>query len=181
MATTTANAQVFLARQPIFDEKRHVFGYELLFRAPDGSDTNHATLDTETATVITEAILAFGLDTLTHGRPTFVKVSRGVLVGGLPGALPPDRVVIELPGTIDAAPEVIDACVALRRKGYKIALDQFVPTKENAALLPHASFLKTDLRDLDAFLQSGTIDPKALPPQQVIATHVESEIGRAHV
>lgn len=169
---STAHEKVFLARQPIFDEHRQVFGYELLFRAPDGEGANRAVLDVETATVITEAVLAFGLDTITHGRPTFVKVSRGVLLAGLPGALPPDKVVIELPGDIDASPDVLDACGALRKKGFKIALDQFIPNTENAALLPYSNFLKTDLHDLDLFLQGR--DASSMPPQQVIVTHVET-------
>lgn len=51
--TQEQQEQIHIARQPIFDMQRQVYGYELLFRRTlqntyDGTDPNQATLDVVT-------------------------------------------------------------------------------------------------------------------------------------
>ena len=89
-------------------------------------------------------MLAFGLDTLTQGKPAFINVTRRLLLEGIPGALPPTRVVIELLEDVEADEEVVAACRELRRAGYAIALDDFVLNERTAGLLPLADFVKVD-------------------------------------
>lgn len=167
----SAREQVFLARQPIFDRQRRVFGYELLFCPPQGTGSKTHEVREETAAAFSEAILSFGLDTLTHGRPTFVKVSREVLLAGLPAALPANQVVVELPEDIDASEEVRDACADLRRKGYRIALDQFTPSERTTPLLKYVDYLKADVAGLEAIAKSGG---RPVKQPVLVATHVES-------
>jgi len=170
----SANEQVFLARQAIFDRQRKVFGYELLFCPPQGAQAGTTSVNEASATVFSEAVLSFGLDTLTHGRPTFVKVSRELLLAGLPAALPASQVVIELPDDIDAAPDVRDACADLRRKGYRIALDHYSPTSDTASLVKYADYLKSDVSGFDAVAHRPQPEIRPIKPPVLIATHVET-------
>lgn len=170
----SANEQVFLSRQAIFDRQRKVFGYELLFCPPQGAQANSTSVNEASATVFSEAVLSFGLDTLTHGRPTFVKVSRELLLAGLPSALPANQVVIELPDDIDASPDVRDACAALRSKGYRIALDHFSPTSDIAPLVKYADYLKSDVSGLEAIANRPQPEGRPTRPPALIATHVET-------
>ena len=78
----SAASACFLARQPIFNPQRQLFGYELLFRSGDvdhfvGTDGDSASLQ-----VLGNALSAFGLETLTGGRQAFINFPRGVLVSG---------------------------------------------------------------------------------------------------
>ena len=138
--------QVFVARQPILNRERRVYGYELLFR--DGSATAGAAAepagDQSSARVISDALLSIGLDTLTDGRRAFVSVSRRLLLGGVPTVLPADRVVLELGADIEADREVLDTCRELKQAGYTFAIDDFVPNDWTMDLVPLASFLKID-------------------------------------
>lgn len=169
----SSNEQVFLARQPIFDREKRVFGYELLFWAPQGAERADVSTEQEGAALISEAVLAFGLDTLTHGRLAFIKVSRPLLLAGLPSALPAQQVVIELPDDIDASREVLEACAALRREGYRIALDHFVPSDDVAPLLPYADYVKSDVAGLAAVARAFTCaDLEAA--RLIVATRVET-------
>lgn len=170
----SAHDHVFLARQPIFDRQRKVFGYELLFRTADETRAGSVTIDENGAAIFSDAVLAFGLDTLTHGRPTFVKVSRDVLLNGLPSALPAQQVVIELPDDIDASPEVRDACADLRRKGYRIALDHFTPNSDIAPLLNYADFLKADVSGMEAVANRPASEIRTTRPPVMVATHVDT-------
>ena len=143
--SSAAVGQVFVARQPILDRAQRVFGYELLFRSSVQAETAAgAASEQASARVITDAVLSFGLDTLTQGRPAFINVTRSLLLDGMPAALPPDRVVLELLEEIEADDDVLAACRELRRAGYAIALDDFVLNDRTAGLVPFADYIKVD-------------------------------------
>jgi len=172
----SGDGQVFVARQPIFDRVRRVYGYELLFR--DSSEAESCELPSEhaSARVMTDAVLSFGLDTLTQGRLAFINVTRRLLLEGIPAALPPNRVVLELLEDIEADAEVLTACRLLRRAGYTIALDDFVLTDRTAALVPLADFLKVDwLADHDTIELRRLAAARGSGRPALIAEKIESQ------
>src|SRR5262245_32912968 len=63
--------QVFVARQPILNRERRVYGYELLFKPTKPIEESTTPLDQTSAKVMTDALLTIGLDTLTDGRRAF--------------------------------------------------------------------------------------------------------------
>ena len=168
--------QVFVARQPIFDRTRQVYGYELLFRDSGSAATCELPSEHASARVMTDALLAFGLETLTQGRLAFINVTRRLLLEGIPAALPPDRVVLELLEDIEADEEVLTAVRALRRAGYTIALDDFVLTSRTAALVPLADFLKVDwLADHDTAELRRLAAARGTGRPALIAEKIESQ------
>ena len=134
--------EVYIARQPILDSTGRVIGYELLFRGNATDQEFHGNPDQATASVIADVMSVFDLDAITHGQLAFINVTRGMLVGGLPSSLPPNRIVLEILEDMVADKEVMDACCALKRAGYRVALDDFTPKPDNVALLPFADFVK---------------------------------------
>ena len=161
-----ARADAFIARQPIVDRTRRVIGYELLFRASDQADSFSGSPEVATARVIADALGAFGLDVMTHGRLAFINLTRSVLLDQVATLLPPTGVVLELLEQIDADAEVLACCRTLKEKGYALALDDFVPTAANRELIPLADYIKVDfaaipdlaawVRDVHASAPSGT-------------------------
>jgi EAL and modified HD-GYP domain-containing signal transduction protein len=134
-----------VARQPILDERGRVFGYELLYRR-EASDTScTADGDLASARVLTGAVLDLGLETLTSGRQAFLNVTRPLLLGQIDMLVPPDGVVLELLESVEIDTEVIDVCRDLQSRGYRLALDDFVPGSDAEALLPHVAFVKVDV------------------------------------
>lgn len=137
--------QVFVARQPIFDTRRRVVAYELLFRSgmdnwfPAGTDGDHAS-----SRVIADVLTTFNLHALTGGKKAYVNVTRRVLCEGLYSVLPPKRTVVELLETIEGDAEVVAAVRAARAAGYEIALDDFVESPTMAPLVALAHVLKVD-------------------------------------
>jgi EAL and modified HD-GYP domain-containing signal transduction protein len=89
-------------------------------------------------------VLTFGLGALTHGRRAFINVPRRLLLDGLPESLPASQVVLELLEDIQGDEDVLDACRALRRAGYAIALDDFVLTPCTRPLVDVADYIKVD-------------------------------------
>jgi len=136
---------VFVARQPIFDVRKRVVAYELLFRSgmenffPVGTDP-----DVASAKVIDHALSAFDLGGLTGGKKAYINVTRRVLCQGLYSVLPPRQTVIELLESVSADDETVAAVRAARRAGYEIALDDFVDRPGLEAFVSIAHVLKVD-------------------------------------
>ena len=115
-----------IARQPILTADEKVVGYELFFRERPGQD--RFTSDVESATSATiDALNMVGLDVLCDGRPAFINCTRHMLLTDYFALLPPGEVVIEIQETVPADESVKQACEGLKRAGYSIALDNFVP------------------------------------------------------
>jgi len=138
----------FIARQPIFDRKRNVLGYEILFRS--GPDNFFLADDGDLATrrVISESLDGFGIDRLTGGRRAFINVSRRVLTEGSIRVLPSALVVVEILETIEVDEEVLSACRRLRAAGYPIALDDF-DRADGSPLIAMADIIKVDFLRAD--------------------------------
>jgi c-di-GMP-related signal transduction protein len=136
--------QKFLARQPIFNSQRVVYGYELLYRSSSANSFGVAQPDHACASTLDSALL-FGIDRLIPGCRAFVNCTRDSLLHEFPTMLPQDRVVIEILETVQVDAEVIESCRSLKSAGYLLALDDFTDTAEWAPLVDLADFIKVDL------------------------------------
>ncbi len=137
----------FIARQPILDTQKNIFGYELLFRA--GME-NYFTGDSETATRNTiDTTLLMGIETLAPGVKAFVNCTREALTNRLVDFLPPESTVLEVLETTDVDDEAYRACVELKYRGYQIALDDYLPGGSCDRLLEMTDYVKLDFRACD--------------------------------
>ena len=132
----------YMARQPILDLRGKVYGYELLLRSgPEAGfqgDNNLATRAMLDNTVL------FGFEKLTGGLPGFVNCTAESLTGELVDVLPPQLTVLAILDTVEATPEVLEACRKLKAQGYRIALDNFEWKPRLQTLLELADYVKVD-------------------------------------
>ena len=164
-------SSIHVARQPILDSNRRVFGYELLYReaALDAACTTAG--DIAGSRVITDALLGIGLDTLAPRSLAFINFTRPLLLSGAALLLPKASVVIELREDIAVDPAVIEACRDLQRQGYTFALDDFVPGSGAEALLPYAGYVKLDVLGAPVWRQTARAVRTA--QRRVVAERVE--------
>ena len=153
-----------IASQPIFNIKKDVFGYELLYRASedslkyDASDGSAATKD-----VILTAFTNIGIEKITGGRRAFLNFTSDLILDEVPQMLSNDLLVVELLEDIRPSKQIMDACRRLKRKGYMIALDDFVCTPETEQLISIADIIKVDFKsnsEKDIRLLIGRINKK---------------------
>ena len=157
--------EVFVARQPIFDRKREVVAYELLFRS-DAAATSYSATDSAEATtnVIANSLLSIGIGQMIGDKKAFINFDKAVLLGGLHAILPPEALVVELLETIEADAEVLAACANLSQQGYTIALDDYIP-QHMEPLAKYANIIKVDMRSLDKAEQTrllATYKPRGI-------------------
>lgn len=136
---------MFIARQPIFNTRLEVYGYELLFRSEMGSKGFDGTSDVlATATIVT-GLFESGINELIEDKKAFVNFDSTFLNSDWPELIDPDRLVVEVLETVVVDDALIERLKALKGLGYKIALDDFVETYEAYPLVPIADIIKYDL------------------------------------
>ena len=136
--------EIFVARQPIFDRYRQVYGYELLFRSGATSAFISQSPDQASLKVLDNTFFVFGLDVLTGGKRAFVNFTRETLVKEYALGLPPESLVVQVPETVVPDDEVLAACRNLKRLGYAVALNLAALGDEPGPLEPLAEIVKVD-------------------------------------
>jgi c-di-GMP-related signal transduction protein len=163
----------FLARQPIFNWRRVVYGYELLFRS--GLDNFFSHVDGDAASASTaDTMILFGIERLTEGKRAFLNCTREFLVRDYAMLLPKDRVVIEVLESVKLDEELIAACRRLKAQGYLLALDDFKDSPEWEPLISLADFIKVDLLATPAEEQSRLAKKFASDKLRLVAEKVET-------
>jgi EAL and modified HD-GYP domain-containing signal transduction protein len=137
---------VYVARQPIFNQRKKLLAYELLFR--DGAAKYVPSIDGDiaTSTVISNTFFSIGMDSLLGGKLSFINFTQNLLTQRVPLLLPKKTTVVEILEDVKPSADLIEACREIVQKGYTIALDDFVYTPELDPLIEMAHIIKFDFR-----------------------------------
>ncbi|MGE5404142.1 MAG: EAL and HDOD domain-containing protein [Candidatus Saccharibacteria bacterium] len=136
--------EYFVGRQPIFDARQIVYGYELLYRSGSGNFCDELDGDRATSEVITSSFLLLGLDRLTRGRKAFINFTRNLLVNKVASNLPRESIVVEIIETVEPDEKILEAVRELKDLGYLIALDDFEYSPRLDPLVELADIIKVD-------------------------------------
>ncbi|MGC8495422.1 MAG: EAL and HDOD domain-containing protein [Syntrophobacteraceae bacterium] len=158
---------VFVARQPIFDVKQEVYGYELLYRSGEQNSFTGVDGDEASLAVIRNFLLVIGTERISGGGKAFVNFTKNLLLRGMATLLPVTIGVVEILEDIEPSPELVEALKLLRSRGYTLALDDFILRgNENNPFLDLVDIIKVDFRlagvqereDIaKKFLEKGTV------------------------
>ena len=148
---------IYVARQPIFDRKMNVLGYELLYRRGmnnlyEGSDDNQAT-----AELISNSYLNMHFSELTDGTKGFINFSEKMLIEQIPLILPKELTVVEILERVEITDELIEACKKISDKGYTIALDDYIFDESSLPLLEIADIIKVEFPFVEHEIQRKLI------------------------
>ncbi|MCG8313199.1 MAG: HDOD domain-containing protein [Pseudomonadales bacterium] len=161
--------QPLFARQPIYNEKLVVEGYELLFRPADASqafDEDQATSD-----VILNAFTEVGLSKATESSCAYINFPTNWLME--PPPFEPKSVVIEILETVEATAELVASVKTLKSKGYKIALDDFEYDISKSELIELADIIKIDVLEIKGTELETLIDQLRPYEKVLLAEKVE--------
>jgi EAL and modified HD-GYP domain-containing signal transduction protein len=113
----------FFARQPVFDIRQQVWGYELLFRDSEDAESAEMT-DMHQATLDVAADAFAGPDPLwTEQEKILVNFSHKNILENIPYALPPSRTVIKVSKGDNTPQKAETALKQLKQDGFLVALD----------------------------------------------------------
>jgi len=137
--------EIFLARQPIFNRKKQVVAYEILYREgvknvydPENDG------DMATTSVVSDTLINFGIDGLTTGKRAFINFTHNLLMTDMPFMIDPDVLTIEILEDVEVDSKLIDKCKQLKEAGYTIALDDFVDDGKYLPIIDYIDIIKVD-------------------------------------
>lgn len=136
---------VFIGRQPIFNNKKETVAYELLYRSNDKNnsfnnlDGNNATLN-----VLINGFITMGINNVVENKPAFINFTEDLLKSDTIYMFSAQDIVVEILETVEPSNEIINKCKKLKKLGYKLALDDFVFDKKYMDLIQLADIIKVD-------------------------------------
>lgn len=136
---------MFIARQPIFNRSKQVYGYELLYRNQEQDVTfRDSTAQISTATVV-GGLFELGIEQIVNGKNAFVNFDYDFLMSDTIELIAPENLVIEVLETVSVDLPLMERLEYLKKRGYRIALDDFEESVANYPLIPLADIIKFDI------------------------------------
>jgi len=147
--------EVYVARQPIFNQNEEVIAYELLYRKNEINKYISFNPDKATIDVLVNSFLNIGISDISKGKPCFINFTKSLLDLEIPTFFQPYEIVIEILEHITPSPELITICKQLKELGYTIVLDDFIFDETNPYL--HDLIQYIDILKIDFQTTSHTI------------------------
>jgi c-di-GMP-related signal transduction protein len=136
----------YVARQPIFDSRKNIYAYELLFRDGTANFVPDIDGDLATSTLLSNSFFTIGMDSILGGKKGFINFTQNLLLRKIPLLLSKANTVVEILEDVEPEPDLIAACREISERGYLIALDDFEYSDALQPLIALANFIKFDIR-----------------------------------
>ena len=135
-----------MARQPIFNKRKKIYGYELLFR--DGMVNAFPDVDGGAATsrVLSTSFLSNGIERITGRKKAFINFTEKMITEKIPAMFPKKTIMVEILEDIEPNAAVVTACREMAKQGYNLVLDDFIYKPEMKPLLALVRIVKFDFR-----------------------------------
>jgi c-di-GMP-related signal transduction protein len=137
---------VYIARQPIFNVRKKLFAYELLFRQSLGLNLGELSGDRATTSLLSTTFLTEGIEKVAGNKLCFINFTKNLLLKEIAHFFPKNAIVVEILEDVLPTPDVMEACIKLSKLGYTIALDDFVFNMDMMPLIELANIIKIDYR-----------------------------------
>lgn len=166
---------MYIARQPIFDRSKKVYGYELLYRMYEHDLTyGEANAQQSTATVL-GGLFELGLPKIVNGRKAFINFDYSFLMSDAMELISPDSLVIEVLETVEVDQPLVERIWELKEKGYTIALDDFEEAIDGYPLIPAANIIKYDILLTPLYLIKDEVKKALKQKKYLLAEKIETE------
>jgi EAL and modified HD-GYP domain-containing signal transduction protein len=147
----------YVARQPIFDHRKKITGYELLFRDQTAKYNPSVDGDAATSAVLSNSYFSIGMESLVGDKRCFINFTESLLLQKFPLLLPKTSTVIEILENVNPTAQLVASCQEMAHQGYQFALDDFTYTPEMDPLIKLAQIIKFDFRlstldEIDSYL-----------------------------
>ena len=137
---------IFIGRQPIYNQNLGVYAYEMLFRqsknniAGSGFDE-----DAATSQVIINTFIDMGLDHLVGTSLVCINLSERLLLDSEALPLPSDRVILDIEPDININESTLEALARLKSDGFTLALEGFSEAPNFDDLLKYIDIFNLDI------------------------------------
>ncbi|EDZ62585.1 signal transduction c-di-GMP phosphodiesterase, EAL/HD-GYP region [Sulfurimonas gotlandica GD1] len=115
-----------ISKQKIFDNKKHIFAYEIVFRDSENQTTGLSCSVKGTSKLIISSIGSTELDKLLGQRTlAFINVDAETLTKGILDVLDNKRFILNILEDIDLTDNVIAKIIQYKKRGFSFSLEHF--------------------------------------------------------
>jgi len=136
---------MYIARQAIFDRSLNVFGYELLFRKSKQSVQFDGTSSEQATASVLGGLFESGISQIVDDKRAFINFDEAFIHGDTLELISANSLIIEVLEDVKIDDNLIERLKFLKKKGYKIALDDFTESYNTYPLVPFADIIKFDV------------------------------------
>jgi c-di-GMP phosphodiesterase len=170
--TATLDTPISVTRQPIFDENRRLWGYELICKTEGASAGSESALDNTAVCIAASAYMGFQ-QILKQGQRIMLNFDEAGLLADMPYVLPPVLAAVQVNEQVFLNPAIPGKLENLKSDGYLIALGGFSGAQQFQALYrladiiavpatgenkAEASSLPESIREADTVLLSRHVE-----------------------
>lgn len=134
---------VYMARQPILDLEKNVYGYELLYRSKelimDENDGDIATLN-----VINNTIMTIGFEEVIDQGLAFLNFTSDLIKKNVPLVFNSKSIIIEILEDVEPEDSLMIKINELKEKGYVFAIDDYDSSYQYDGFLDLVDIVKVD-------------------------------------
>jgi EAL and modified HD-GYP domain-containing signal transduction protein len=135
---------IFIARQPIFNTRLEIYGYELFYRNNLNNEANFNDGNVASSSVIVNSLMLLGLENISDNKLSFINFTENLIKEEAPTIFSPESLFVEILEDIKPTESFIEACIHLKNQGYKFALDDYILNNYNESLLKIIDIVKVD-------------------------------------
>jgi EAL and modified HD-GYP domain-containing signal transduction protein len=142
------NMDIYIARQPIFDNKYNVIAYELLYRNNEGNFFNGNISDNvATSILLINSYFNFGIKTLVGEYKVFINFDSHLIKSDIAQLLNKDKVVIEILESVKPDKKLLNKIRKLNELGYTIAVDDYTTDYKYNEITNLCNIVKVDFME----------------------------------
>ncbi|WFD10319.1 EAL and HDOD domain-containing protein [Tepidibacter hydrothermalis] len=139
---------IYIARQPIFDNKYNVIAYELLYRDGDGNFFNGNVSDNvATSILLVNSYFNFGINNLVGESKVFINFDSHLIKSDIAELLNKDKVVIEILETVEPDKKLLRKIKRLNELGYTLAIDDYTTDYKYNEITKSCDIVKVDFME----------------------------------
>jgi EAL and modified HD-GYP domain-containing signal transduction protein len=175
-ASSRSMQEIAVTRHPIFDKKKEVFAYELLFHtdfqkrfnnsSPD-KDKDNKNTDSKTSIEAVDSLFISGLKRLAGGKKAVINFNHEMILNKLPLVFPSDLLGIELFEDTESNKKLTKNIIKMKDAGYLVIINDLVFNTADISLVKLADIIGVDFRSgglqkREAFFESDEKRPRFL-------------------
>jgi len=166
---------VSIARHPVFDDKRRLWGYELFCVGQTASLRSGDTEETNVAISVESSAYVCLQQVTESGKKIIVDFTEKNILENLPYALPPLLAAVKVSEHVCRKPSVMDVLRALKADGYLIAVEGFSGEPNYAPLYQLADVIGMDVSKMRKEDLDTAVAPAAEYKAMLLALLVQSQ------
>lgn len=172
--TTPYNAVTLsVARQPVFDAKRRLWGYDLFCVGRDPASPAGVPKDDRVAICVASSAYMCLQQIISGGNKIILNFSEKSILEQLPYAMPPALAVVQVTEQIFALPHVLPVLQQLKADGFQIGVADFSSAATSHVLHEMADVISLDVSPMPPATLEQLVAKAGPFPGLLMARHVD--------